>query len=51
MLKEIAEQPAAVADTLLGHFVDGSIVLDEQRKSAQELREIDKGFVVACGAA
>ena len=23
MLKEIAEQPAAVADTLLGHFVDG----------------------------
>ena len=31
MLKEIAEQPAAVADTLLGHFVDGRIVLDEQR--------------------
>ena len=27
MLKEIAEQPAAVADTLLGHFVDGRIVL------------------------
>ena len=33
MLKEIAEQPAAVADTLLGHFVDGRIVLDEQRLS------------------
>src|SRR6185312_402730 len=29
MLKEIAEQPAAVADTLLGHFVNGRIVLDE----------------------
>jgi glucosamine--fructose-6-phosphate aminotransferase (isomerizing) len=51
MLKEIAEQPAAVADTLLGHFADGRIVLDEQRLSDQELREIDKVFVVACGTA
>jgi glutamine---fructose-6-phosphate transaminase (isomerizing) len=51
MLKEIAEQPAAIADTLLGHFVDGQIVLDEQRLSNQELREIDKVFVVACGTA
>ncbi|BBZ35062.1 glutamine--fructose-6-phosphate transaminase (isomerizing) [Mycolicibacterium confluentis] len=51
MLKEIAEQPQAVADTLLGHFVDGRIVLDEQRLSDQELREVDKVFVVACGTA
>ena len=51
MLKEIAEQPAAVADTLLGHFVGGRIVLDEQRLSDQELREVDKVFVVACGTA
>jgi len=51
MLKEIAEQPAAVSDTLLGHFVDGRIVLDEQRLSDQELREIDKVFIVACGTA
>jgi glutamine---fructose-6-phosphate transaminase (isomerizing) len=51
MLKEIAEQPAAIADTLLGHFVDGRIVLDEQRLSDQELRDIDKVFVVACGTA
>ncbi|MCW2654951.1 MAG: hypothetical protein QOE41_4405 [Mycobacterium sp.] len=51
MLKEIAEQPAAVSDTLLGHFVDGRIVLDEQRLSDGELREIDKVFVVACGTA
>ena len=51
MLKEIAEQPTAVADTLVGHFVDGRIVLDEQRVSDQELREIDKVFVVACGTA
>ena len=51
MLKEIAEQPTAVADTLLGHFDLGRIVLDEQRLSDQELREIDKVFVVACGTA
>lgn len=51
MLKEITEQPTAVADTLLGHFVDGRIVLDEQRLSDQELRDVDKVFVVACGTA
>ena len=51
MLKEIDEQPAAVADTLLGHLVDGQIVLDEQRLDQQELRDIDKVFVVACGTA
>ncbi|BBZ66042.1 MAG: glutamine--fructose-6-phosphate transaminase (isomerizing) [Mycolicibacterium insubricum] len=51
MDKEIAEQPTAVGDTLLGHFADNRIVLDEQRLSDQELREIDKVFVVACGTA
>ncbi|MGX7733023.1 glutamine--fructose-6-phosphate transaminase (isomerizing) [Rhodococcus sp. 2H158] len=51
MLKEIEEQPAAVADTLLGHFAGGRIVLDEQRLSDQELRDVDKVFVVACGSA
>lgn len=51
MLKEIQEQPDAVADTLRGHFVDQHIVLDEQRLSDQELRDVDKVFVVACGSA
>jgi len=51
MLKEIQEQPAAVRDTLTGHLVDGRIVLDEQRLDAQDLRDIDKVFVVACGTA
>jgi glucosamine--fructose-6-phosphate aminotransferase (isomerizing) len=40
-----------VADTLLGHFDNGRIVLDEQRLSDQELRDVDKVFVVACGSA
>jgi glucosamine--fructose-6-phosphate aminotransferase (isomerizing) len=51
MLKEIEEQPEALANTLRGHFVDGRIVLDEQRLSDQDLREVDKVFVVACGTA
>ena len=51
MLKEIDEQPAAVANTLSGHLVNGEIVLDEQRLDRQDLRDIDKVFVVACGTA
>jgi glutamine---fructose-6-phosphate transaminase (isomerizing) len=51
MLKEIQEQPDAVRDTLRGHLVDGQIVLDEQRLDRQELRDIDKVFIVACGTA
>jgi glucosamine--fructose-6-phosphate aminotransferase (isomerizing) len=51
MLKEIQEQPTAVADTLRSHFVDGRIVLDEQRLDSGVLREVDKVFVVACGTA
>ena len=50
MLKEIAEQPHAVADTLLGrHAPDGSLQLDEMRLSDDELREVDKIVVIACG--
>ncbi|GGM51433.1 glutamine--fructose-6-phosphate aminotransferase [isomerizing] [Longimycelium tulufanense] len=51
MLKEIEEQPTALANTLRGHFRDGRIVLDEQRLDTQDLRDIDKVFVVACGSA
>ncbi|MYR06258.1 glutamine--fructose-6-phosphate transaminase (isomerizing) [Gordonia sp. SID5947] len=51
MLKEIAEQPAALADTLLGHLEGGRIVLDEQRLTDDDLRDVDKVFVVACGTA
>ncbi|MBV8994068.1 MAG: glutamine--fructose-6-phosphate transaminase (isomerizing) [Pseudonocardiales bacterium] len=51
MLKEIQEQPSAIANTLRGHFIDGRIVLDEQRMDIQELRDVDKVFVIACGTA
>jgi glutamine---fructose-6-phosphate transaminase (isomerizing) len=50
MGKEIHEQPRAVADTLLGRLLpDGSVDLDELRVSDDELRRVDKVFVVACG--
>ena len=50
MLKEIAEQPRAVADTLLGRIgTDGRLTLDEMRITDQELREVDKIIIVACG--
>ncbi|MEU1406280.1 glutamine--fructose-6-phosphate transaminase (isomerizing) [Streptomyces sp. NPDC005728] len=52
MLKEIAEQPKAVADTLLGRIdAAGSLTLDEVRISPSELREVDKVVIVACGTA
>jgi len=52
MLKEIAEQPRAVADTLLGRVgSDGRLLLDEMRLSDDELRDVDKVIVIACGTA
>ncbi|MGP4015369.1 glutamine--fructose-6-phosphate transaminase (isomerizing) [Saccharopolyspora sp. 5N708] len=51
MLKEIDEQPEALENTLRGHFADGGIVLDELRITEQDLRDVDKVFVVACGTA
>jgi glucosamine--fructose-6-phosphate aminotransferase (isomerizing) len=52
MLKEIAEQPQAIADTLLGRLSDrGDIVLDEVRLTDQDLRDVDKVFIIACGTA
>lgn len=50
MLKEIAEQPRALADTLRGRLTDaGQIALDEVRLTDQDLRDVDKVFIVACG--
>jgi glucosamine--fructose-6-phosphate aminotransferase (isomerizing) len=52
MLKEIAEQPQAIADTLRGRLAEtGEITLDEVRLTDQDLRDADKIFIVACGTA
>ena len=50
MLKEIYEQPHAVADTLAGRVTEtGSVVLDELEMDDKLLRAVDKVFVLACG--
>ena len=50
MLKEIHEQPIAVAETLLGRDDGaGRIVLDELRIDPAEFARIDKVFILAAG--
>ena len=52
MRKEIYEQPRAIADSTLGrHDANGALQLDEIRISEDELREVDKIVIVACGTA
>ena len=52
MLKEIAEQPKAVADALRGRISkDHRIQLDETHLEEEVLREVTKVIVVACGTA
>jgi len=51
MLKEIYEQPQAVADTLLGRFAarPGEVVLDELHLSAERLNSLENIYLLACG--
>ncbi|MBK9725687.1 MAG: glutamine--fructose-6-phosphate transaminase (isomerizing) [Dermatophilaceae bacterium] len=52
MAKEIAEQPHAVADTLLGRTDEsGRLVLDELRIAEEDLRRVSKITIIACGTA
>jgi glucosamine--fructose-6-phosphate aminotransferase (isomerizing) len=52
MLKEIFEQPKAVADTLLGRLSkNNEIILDELHLTKDEVRSIKKIVVLACGTA
>jgi glucosamine--fructose-6-phosphate aminotransferase (isomerizing) len=51
MSKEIHEQPQAVADTLLDRRgPTGELILDQMRLGPDDLREVDKVFIVACGS-
>jgi glucosamine--fructose-6-phosphate aminotransferase (isomerizing) len=51
MSKEMHEQPMAVANTLLDRVLpNGTLALDEVRISDDELRSVDKVFIVACGS-
>lgn len=53
MAKEIADQPQAVADTLMGRLAsDGSVQLSEMAGlSEADIKNIDRIIMVACGTA
>ncbi len=50
MLKEINEQPRVVRDTLVGRMTaTGELDIDELGLSLEELNDIDRVYVIACG--
>jgi glucosamine--fructose-6-phosphate aminotransferase (isomerizing) len=52
MLKEIHEQPAAIRDTLRGRSDSkGRLALDDLSMREDQIADVDKVFVVACGTA
>lgn len=51
MLKEMYEQPKTVTDTLLPRLKKNDIVIEELNMTDEELMEIRKIHIVACGSA
>jgi len=51
MLKEIYEQPRAIADTVAGRVLEekGDVYLEDLRLGDADLRGLEKIFIVACG--
>ena len=51
MIKEIHEQPKAVADTLNSVLKDGAINLTEAGLTDEDLEKVSRVYIVACGSA
>lgn len=51
MLKEMYEQPKAIADTFSPRIKDGQIVIEELGMNDEEIRAVSKIVIVACGSA
>ncbi|HEX3029256.1 MAG TPA: glutamine--fructose-6-phosphate transaminase (isomerizing), partial [Clostridia bacterium] len=51
MMKEMCEEPKVLRDTISPRIKDGKIVLDEIKLSSEDLKDIDKIYIVACGTA
>ena len=51
MLKEIHEQPKAVRDTINPRIRDNDIVIDELNMSIEDIKKLNKIYIVACGSA
>ncbi len=51
MLKEMYEQPKAVTDTLMPRIKNGTVEIEELGMTDEEIRAIQKIYIVACGSA
>lgn len=51
MMKEIHEQPRAVKDTLTSYIVDGKINFDSVGLTEEEIKKLERIYIVACGSA
>lgn len=51
MMKEMEEQPKALRDTISPRIKDGRIVLDDISLTTEDIKNINKIFIVACGSA
>ena len=51
MLKEIMEQPNAIKSTIEPRIKDGEIVLDDFSLTDEDLKQINKIMITACGSA
>lgn len=51
MMKEIYEQPKAITDTISPRIRDGKIVIEELGMTDEEIAQISKIYIVACGSA
>lgn len=51
MMKEIEEQPKALRDTISPRIKDGKVVLDDISLTTQDIKNINKIYIVACGSA
>ncbi len=50
MFKEIMEQPKAIRDTISPRLRDGKVVLDDVTITKEELENLDRLYVIACGS-
>lgn len=51
MMKEIEEQPKALRDTISPRIKDGKVVLDDISLTTEDIKNIRKIYIVACGSA
>ncbi|MDY5955687.1 MAG: glutamine--fructose-6-phosphate transaminase (isomerizing) [Frisingicoccus sp.] len=51
MMKEIHEQPKAVRDTVFPRLRDDEVFIHELRMTDEQIRDLRKIFIIACGSA